>query len=198
MLAQAELIDEALATLTAMSWLALGTDMEHWPDAGQRELHESPAESTLRERIAQQYAAPFDAIFDSQQAAAELGDVDRSVAVAVLLGPLVLGKLSTLAGFDYRRCAQTALWTGFWLPIPVNNRSLGAATRRSACHSGFDDLLDSAPAAAAFRTGAACLRDRLRRARTVGHHIGHRLARDAIAQTDIHRVDPISSPRRCA
>jgi hypothetical protein len=64
--------------------------------------------TTLRERIAQQYAAPFDVIFDSPQAA-ELGDVDRSRAIALLIGPLVLGRLSTLPEFDYRECAYAAV-----------------------------------------------------------------------------------------
>ena len=58
---------------------------------------------TLRERIAQQYSAPFDAVFDSPQAKAELGEVDREQAIALLLGPIMLGKLSTLTEFDYWR-----------------------------------------------------------------------------------------------
>lgn len=64
--------------------------------------------SCLRERIAQQYAAPFDAIVDSQEAA-ELGEVDRSRAIALLIGPLVLGRPSTLPDFDYRECAHAAV-----------------------------------------------------------------------------------------
>ena len=69
---------------------------------------DSAAITTLRERIAQQYAAPFDAIFDSPEAA-ELGEVDRSRAIALLIGPLVLGRLSTLPDFDYRECALAAV-----------------------------------------------------------------------------------------
>src|SRR6202012_81553 len=69
---------------------------------------DSPAITTLRERIAQQYAAPFDAIFDSP-AAAELGEVDRSRAIALLIGPLVIGRLSTLPDFDYRECGLAAV-----------------------------------------------------------------------------------------
>ena len=69
---------------------------------------DSAAITTLRERIALQYAAPFDAIFDSPEAA-ELGEVDRSRAIALLIGPLVLGRLSTLPDFDYRECARAAV-----------------------------------------------------------------------------------------
>ncbi len=64
---------------------------------------------TLRERVAEQYAVPFEAIFDSPEAIAELGEVDRTQAAALLLGPIVLGKLSTLPEFDYARCVRTAV-----------------------------------------------------------------------------------------
>ncbi len=105
LLAQAESVAEAPAVMTAMSWLSLGRDLDELPEP--RSAGESPI-STLRERIAQQYAAPFDAIFDSPQAA-ELGEVDRSRAIALLIGPLVLGRLSTLPDFDYRECAYAAV-----------------------------------------------------------------------------------------
>lgn len=102
--AWAELIAEAPITLAAMSWLALGGGLEQMPDAGgSREV------GTLRERVAQLYVAPFEAIFESPQAVAELGHVDRAQAAALLLGPVALGKLSTLADFDYRECARVAV-----------------------------------------------------------------------------------------
>ncbi|WP_301336953.1 TetR/AcrR family transcriptional regulator [Mycobacterium asiaticum] len=106
-LGQAEAIAEAPAILTAMAWLALGSDLQEMPEPRHTEGAES-AISTLRERIAQQYAAPFDSLFDSPQAA-ELGEVDRSRAIALLIGPLVLGRLSTLPDFDYRECARAAV-----------------------------------------------------------------------------------------
>jgi len=108
-LAQAELIAEAPATLTAMYWPALGPDMQHLPDLRHSARSDSPEVNTLRERIAAQYAAPFEAIFDSPQAAAELGDIDRSRAIALLIGPLLLGRVSTLSDFDYRECARAAV-----------------------------------------------------------------------------------------
>jgi len=101
-------IAEAPGMMTAMSWLALGRDLEQLPESHPTRTGDSPAINTLRERIAQQYAAPFDAIFDSPEAD-ELGDIDRSRAIALLMGPVVLGRLSTLPDFDYRECAMAAV-----------------------------------------------------------------------------------------
>jgi AcrR family transcriptional regulator len=106
-LAQAETVAQAPVLMVAMSWLALGRDLEELPEP-RRTRGDSTSITTLRERIAQQYAAPFDAIFDSPEAA-ELGDVDRSRAIALLIGPLVLGRLSTLPDFDYRECGRAAV-----------------------------------------------------------------------------------------
>lgn len=106
-LAQAATVAEAPAALTAMAWLSLGSDLQGMPE--QRHADGSPsAINTLRERIAQQYAAPFDELFDSPEAA-ELGEVDRSRAIALLIGPLALGRLSTLPDFDYAECARAAV-----------------------------------------------------------------------------------------
>ena len=107
-LAQAEVVAHAPALLTAMSWLALGRDLEGLPEPRHTRAADSASITTLRERIAQQYAAPFDAIFDTPEAA-ELGEVDRSRAIPLLIGPLVLGRLSTLPDFDYRECARAAV-----------------------------------------------------------------------------------------
>jgi AcrR family transcriptional regulator len=106
-LAQAEVIAEAPTVMTAMSWVALGGDLEQLPAPSHTEAAGS-AINTLRERIAAQYAAPFDALWDSPEAA-ELGEVDRSRAIALLIGPLALGRLSTLPDFDYRECARAAV-----------------------------------------------------------------------------------------
>jgi AcrR family transcriptional regulator len=128
-LAQAEAVAEAPAALTAMSWLSLGPDLEGLPEPRHRRAAKSASITTLRERIAQQYAAPFDAIFDSPEAA-ELGEVDRSRAIALLIGPLVLGRLSTLPDFDYRECAQAAV-DGF-LHVQRAEQRADAANTESA------------------------------------------------------------------
>jgi AcrR family transcriptional regulator len=123
-------IAEAPGMVTAMSWLALGPDLEQLPEARQCRTADSPAVSTLRERIAQQYAAPFDAVFDSPEAA-ELGDIDRTRAIALLIGPVVLGRLSTLPDFDYRECARAAV-DGFLHVQRTQDTSLNAARSESA------------------------------------------------------------------
>jgi AcrR family transcriptional regulator len=103
----AESFARASVTLTAMSWPTLGADTQVLASAPgtarSREMH------TLRERVAQQWAEPFDVIFSSPEAKAELGYVDRSQAVALLLGPIVLGTLDLLVEFDYRECARAAV-----------------------------------------------------------------------------------------
>lgn len=103
----AELIAEAPISLAAMSWLALGGDLEQMRWGKDKE--ESPDVKTLRERVAEQYAAPFDAVFSSPQAIAAMGEIDQTRAVALLVGPIVLGKLSTLPDFDYREIAEAAV-----------------------------------------------------------------------------------------
>ena len=107
LLAWAEHIAEAPALLTAMNWLALGRDLDRVPNGpGARDSREV---RTLRERIAQQYATPFEAIFDSPQAAAELDGFDRATAMTLLLGPLVTARLSALAEVDYRESVRAAV-----------------------------------------------------------------------------------------
>jgi len=125
-LAQAEAVAQAPAVMTAMSWLALGRDLQELPEPRHDRAADSASITTLRERIAAQYAAPFDAVFDSPEAA-ELGEVDRSRAMALLIGPLVLGRLSTLPDFDYRECARAAV-DGFLHVQRAQNRTAAAST----------------------------------------------------------------------
>jgi AcrR family transcriptional regulator len=102
----AESISEVPTMLTAMAWLSLGPDIGQLPD---RHDGGSPQMQSLRERLAEQYSAPFEAIFDSPQAATELKPVDRSMAFALLIGPLAFGRISTLTEFDYQGVAIAAV-----------------------------------------------------------------------------------------
>jgi AcrR family transcriptional regulator len=104
--AWASSIAEVPTMLTAMAWLSLGPDIGQLPD---RHEGTSPEMRSLRERLAEQYSAPFDAIFDSAEAATELKPVDRSMAFALLIGPLAFGRISTLADFDYQAVAIAAV-----------------------------------------------------------------------------------------
>jgi AcrR family transcriptional regulator len=106
--AWAEMIAEVPTTLTAMAWLSLGPDIGRLPADRQNESGSTEL-SSLRERIAEQYSAPFDVIFDSPQAAAELQPVDRAMALALLIGPLAFGRISTLTEFDYQAVAVAAV-----------------------------------------------------------------------------------------
>ncbi|MDH6244810.1 TetR/AcrR family transcriptional regulator [Mycobacterium sp. OTB74] len=122
--AQAELIAEAPVSLAAMSWLALGGNLEHLPWGGGGV--ESQEMRSLRERVAAQYAEPLDAVLGSPDAIAELGEVDRVRAAALLLGPIVLGKISTLPDFDYREIAAAAV-DGFLATHSVSATNTGSA-----------------------------------------------------------------------
>ena len=106
--AWAKMIAEVPTTLTAMAWLSLGPDIGRLLADRQNEPG-SPEMRSLRERIAEQYSAPFDVIFDSPQAAAELNPVDRTTAFALLIGPLAFGRISTLTEFDYQAVAIAAV-----------------------------------------------------------------------------------------
>jgi hypothetical protein len=126
--AQAESMAEAPALLSAMSWLAMGSGIEHWPSGPA--ARDSAEVTTLRERIAEQYSAPFDALFDSPEAKAEFGNVDRAQAIALLLGPILLGKLSTLVEFDYGQCVQAAV-DGFLASQGATSTELRSARNES-------------------------------------------------------------------
>ncbi len=124
----AESIAEVPTMLTAMAWLSLGPDIGQLPDR-----HEvgSLQMRSLRERLAEQYSAPFDAIFDSPQAAAELKPVDRSMAFALLIGPLAFGRISTLADFDYQAVAVAAV-DGFLKCFAKDPSEITSASSESA------------------------------------------------------------------
>lgn len=115
----AESIAEAPTMLTAMAWLSLGPDIGEVPNSG------SEGVRSLRERIAEHYSAPFDTLFESPQAVAELGTVDRTMAFALLIGPLAFGRISTLTGFDYRAVAITAV-DGFLAVSATSTEPAGA------------------------------------------------------------------------
>lgn len=124
--AQATLIAEAPVTVAAMSWLALGGDMTTLPWLGTAGHSSSPEVQTLRQRVAEQYAAPLEAVLSSPDAVAVIGDVDRTRAAALLLGPVVLGKLSTLPDFDYAEIARAAV-DGFLATHTISAARTGSA-----------------------------------------------------------------------
>ncbi len=107
-LSQARLFAEIPATTSVLAWLSLGVDL----DAGSMERVRGGGGAemlTLRERVADQFLRPFEEVLSSTEAVAQLGDVDRVSAVALLLGPLAMGRLSTLPSFDYDTVARAAV-----------------------------------------------------------------------------------------
>jgi AcrR family transcriptional regulator len=124
----AEIISEVPAMLTALTWLASGPDAGAYSEVRQTD---SDAVGSLRARIIQHYSVPFDAIFDSPQAVAEVDVTDRIQAIALLIGPLILGKLSTVANFDYRACVESAV-DGFLVTHAKKKPSITAANSESA------------------------------------------------------------------
>jgi AcrR family transcriptional regulator len=124
----AEGIAEVPAMLTAMTWMASGPDAGAYSDVRQTD---SDAVGTLRSRIIQLYSAPFEALFESPQAAAELEEVDHVQAMALLIGPLILGRLSTVTDFDYHRCAEAAV-DGFLVTHARKKARISAASTESA------------------------------------------------------------------
>ncbi|BBY04707.1 TetR/AcrR family transcriptional regulator [Mycobacterium noviomagense] len=83
---QATLIDEAPLHLTALTWLALGPGD---PDSDRRK----PL-AGLSARVIEQYRQPFDELLASPEASASLDDVDNTLAIIQLVGPIVFAKLS--------------------------------------------------------------------------------------------------------
>ena len=107
-LSQARLFAEIPATTSVLAWLSLGVDL----DAGSMDRvrgGDGAEMLTLRERVADRFLRPFDEVLSSPDAVALLGDVDRVAAVALLLGPLAMGRLSTLPSFDYETVARAAV-----------------------------------------------------------------------------------------
>ncbi|WP_299573630.1 TetR/AcrR family transcriptional regulator [uncultured Williamsia sp.] len=107
-LSQARLFAEIPATTSVLAWLSLGVDLD--ASSLDRVRGGEGAEMlTLRERVADRFLRPFDEVLSSPDAVAELGDVDSVSAVALLLGPLAMGRLSTLPSFDYEAVARAAV-----------------------------------------------------------------------------------------
>ncbi|MGL4304745.1 MAG: TetR/AcrR family transcriptional regulator [Mycobacteriaceae bacterium] len=95
---QARLINEAPMNVTALCWMGLG------PDLGDALTAERPELNSLRLRVAETYRAPFQRILQSEQAIAEIGEVDLALALAQLLGPVVFTRLATVTPLDEHAC----------------------------------------------------------------------------------------------
>ena len=60
--------------------------------------------------------------------------MDRAQAIMLLIGPLVVGRISTLADFDYRDCARKAV-DGF---LAVHRKTEGGSRGRISRGAGAE------------------------------------------------------------
>jgi AcrR family transcriptional regulator len=104
----AELIAGLPTALFPLLWNTMGTDLIE-PPASREDAAGMPNLHALRAHISAQYTAPFRNIFSSAQWAAEIGEIDRLDALALMVGPIAFGKLSPLGDFDYAKCARIAV-----------------------------------------------------------------------------------------
>ncbi|PWD41065.1 TetR family transcriptional regulator [Gordonia paraffinivorans] len=88
---QAELIEQAPLQLTTLAWLAMLPEQPR--QSGQSDGDQNVL-APLRRRVVEQYREPFDRVLTSDVATAELGDLDLTMAVTQLAGPLVFAKLT--------------------------------------------------------------------------------------------------------
>jgi AcrR family transcriptional regulator len=92
---QAALIED-VPVMTTIAWLALGAT-----DPRQIE-----AIASLRNRIIEQYRAPFDQLLGDPATRAELGDFDQALALNQLVGPIVFPRIAGLPSPDVSAYAQ--------------------------------------------------------------------------------------------
>lgn len=99
---QAALFEGTPVHLTTLAWVALGpTDGgTEDPQDGRRSV------SALRARVVDQYRVPFDHILQSPDAQAELGEFDSTLALAQLVGPILLARLSGLFTIQHQDCVR--------------------------------------------------------------------------------------------
>jgi AcrR family transcriptional regulator len=109
---QAQRIDEAPVQLTLWAWVTLGTAKAPRNSLDQNTADknsgdkDSEALKSLRHRIIEQYRAPFDQLLSAPDAAAELGELDATLALLQLVGPIVLAKITAIKQIDRDDCAR--------------------------------------------------------------------------------------------
>ncbi len=80
-------IEEAPLHVTVLGWLAMGPDDAENGDGDT---------TSLRRRVVDQYRTPLDALLDSPEVRADLGDHDNTLTMLQLAGPLVFARLASL------------------------------------------------------------------------------------------------------
>ena len=102
---QAKVIESAPVQVTAMCWLGLGPDLAGYSST-EALAADKPEMRSLRQTIMEQYREAFDRVLRTPEAIEELGEYDYDVALAQLVGPLVLTRLATLTPLGKSACEQ--------------------------------------------------------------------------------------------
>lgn len=102
---QAKAIESAPIQVTAMCWLGLGPELKGYSSVDALST-DKPELRSLRQTVFEQYRHAFDRILRSPDAIDALGEYDYDVALAQLVGPLVLTKLATLTPLGEAACEQ--------------------------------------------------------------------------------------------
>jgi TetR/AcrR family transcriptional regulator, regulator of autoinduction and epiphytic fitness len=99
---QATLYKEAPLHPTTLAWIALQST-----DSGADDAHEwQQCNSTLQARVIEHYRQPFEAILQSPDARAQLGELDLELAVCQLVGPLLFAWMIGLRFIDHQDCVR--------------------------------------------------------------------------------------------
>jgi len=93
---QATLLHEAPIQLTLLAWVSRG------PTGGSAE----ESRDSLRLRVIEQYCKPFDDLLDTRQARDELGEFERTLGLAQLLGPLLFGVITGIRPLERGDCIR--------------------------------------------------------------------------------------------
>jgi AcrR family transcriptional regulator len=97
---QATLFNDAPLHVTTLAWLALG------PTGAKSDTDDRHASGALRARVIDEYRKPFDALLQSDQARAELDDLDLGLVLCQLLGPLAFAKITGFRTVIHDDCAK--------------------------------------------------------------------------------------------
>jgi AcrR family transcriptional regulator len=95
--------EEAPTRRALVAWLR----MTHATSGDDADPHaDSPALHSLRERIIEHYRHPFHRVLESPDARAEIGELDTTVVVAQLLGPILFLRLTGLRPVTRADCER--------------------------------------------------------------------------------------------
>ncbi|CAN5520162.1 TetR/AcrR family transcriptional regulator [soil metagenome] len=90
----ARAVTELPLIVSAICWLAQGSGRSGLADAFVADGLDSSGRNALRQRIGAWCTAPIDDVLADQHARDELGEIDRELVFALLIAPVVFGRIS--------------------------------------------------------------------------------------------------------